>query len=74
MKVQIKYFSKDAKRVEKISKGSWIDLASNEDVTLKKNQCLIETDGGIFDCSLGVELKELKKQLLLLSYDGVQRG
>lgn len=45
-----------------------------EDVTLKKNQCLIETDGGIFDCSLGVELKELKKQLLLLSYDGVQRG
>lgn len=45
-----------------------------EDVTLKKNQCLIESDGGIFDCSLGVELKELKKQLLLLSYDGVQRG
>lgn len=45
-----------------------------EDVTLKKNQCLIETDGGIFDCSLGVELKELKKQLLLLSYDSVQRG
>lgn len=45
-----------------------------EDVTLKKNQCLIETDGGIFDCSIGVELKELKKQLLLLSYDGVQRS
>lgn len=45
-----------------------------EDMTLKKNQCLIETDGGIFDCSLGVELKELKKQLLLLSYDGAQRG
>lgn len=45
-----------------------------EDVTLKKNQCIIETEGGIFDCSLGVELKELKKQLLLLSYDGVQRS
>ena len=41
-----------------------------EDVTLKKNQCLIETENGIFDCSLGVELKELKKQLLLLSYEG----
>lgn len=42
-----------------------------EDLTLKKNQCLIETENGIFDCSLGVELKELKKQLLLLSYDAV---
>lgn len=41
-----------------------------EDVTLSKNQCLIETENGIFDCSLGVELKELKKELLLLSYDG----
>ena len=41
-----------------------------EDATLKKNQCLIETENGIFDCSLSVELKELKKQLLLLSYEG----
>ncbi len=44
-----------------------------EDLTLKKNQCLIETENGIFDCSLGIELKELKKQLLLLSYEGVNR-
>ncbi|MGN0131754.1 MAG: FliH/SctL family protein [Lachnospiraceae bacterium] len=44
-----------------------------EDLTLKKNQCLIETENGIFDCSLGVELKELKKQLLLLSYDGKEK-
>ncbi len=44
-----------------------------EDLTLKKNQCLIETENGIFDCSLGVELRELKKQLLLLSYDGKEK-
>lgn len=44
-----------------------------EDLTLKKNQCLIETENGIFDCSLGIELKELKKQLLLLSYEGINR-
>jgi len=43
-----------------------------EDITLKKNQCLIETENGIFDCSLGVELKELKKQLILLSYNGLE--
>lgn len=44
-----------------------------EDLTLKKNECLIETENGIFDCSLGVELKEVKKQLLLLSYEGNDR-
>ena len=44
-----------------------------EDMTLKKNQCLIETENGIFDCSLGVELKELKKQLILMSYNGVEQ-
>lgn len=44
-----------------------------EDLTLSKNQCLVETENGIFDCSLGVELKELKKQLLLLSYEGIER-
>ena len=41
-----------------------------EDRTLTKNQCFIEMDGGIFDCSLGVELAELGKQLKLLSYTG----
>lgn len=39
-----------------------------EDITLKKNQCYIETDGGIFDCSLEVELAGLAKELRLLSY------
>ena len=41
-----------------------------EDTTLGKNECLIETDGGIFDCSLGVQLADLTKQLRLLSYSG----
>lgn len=40
-----------------------------EDITLTKNQALIETDGGIFDCSLGTELAELHKKLKLLSYE-----
>jgi len=39
-----------------------------EDVLLAKNECLIETDSGIFDCSLGVQLAELEKELKLLSY------
>lgn len=40
-----------------------------EDITLSKNQALIETDGGIFDCSLGTQLYELGKKLRLLSYE-----
>ena len=38
------------------------------DVTLTAGNCFIETDGGIFDCSLGTELDLLKKELRVLSY------
>lgn len=41
-----------------------------EDRTLGKNECLIETEDGIFDCSLSVQLEELKRKLQLLSYTG----
>ncbi|MCH5341719.1 MAG: hypothetical protein J1E01_09635 [Acetatifactor sp.] len=39
-----------------------------EDMTLGKNECLIETDSGIFDCSLGTQLAGLKQKLMLLSW------
>jgi len=41
-----------------------------EDRTLNKNECLIETEDGIFDCSLSTQLTELKRKLQLLSYTG----
>ncbi len=41
-----------------------------EDKTLAKNECLIETEDGIYDCSLSVQLTELKRKLQLLSYTG----
>lgn len=40
-----------------------------QDITLSKNQALIETESGIIDCSLGVQLSELGKKLRLLSYE-----
>ena len=40
-----------------------------EDITLRKNECLIETDGGIFDCGVGTQLEELTKKLKLLSFE-----
>lgn len=39
-----------------------------EDITLKANECLIETGSGIFDCSLETQLAGLKRELKLLSY------
>lgn len=45
-----------------------------EDATLLKNQAMIETDGGIFDCSLGTQLAELSRKLRLLSYEGHAEG
>lgn len=40
------------------------------DMTMSPSQCMIETEGGIYDCSLGTELKELTRKLMLLSYKG----
>lgn len=40
-----------------------------EDITLHNNECLIETDGGIFDCGVGTQLEELTKKLKLLSFE-----
>jgi len=39
-----------------------------EDLTLAKNECLIETDSGIYDCGLGTQLEEVKKKLMLLAF------
>ena len=40
-----------------------------EDNTLRPNECMIETEGGIFDCGLGTQLAELKRKLQLLSHE-----
>lgn len=50
---------------EQVIKNSNIEIV--EDLCLGKNQCMIETDGGIFDCSLDVQLENLKKAILILA-------
>lgn len=39
-----------------------------EDLALAKNECMIETGSGIFDCGLGTQLEELKNKLMLLAW------
>lgn len=38
-----------------------------KDSSLKKNQCLIETDGGVFDCSIDTQLEKLINDIKVLS-------
>ncbi len=40
-----------------------------EDIAISKGECLIETDGGIFDCGIGTQLEELTKKLRVLSFE-----
>lgn len=57
---------------KELIKGSNIALDSVElleDATLGKNECMIETGNGVFDCSLGTQLEALNEELRLLSYE-----
>lgn len=40
-----------------------------EDIALSKGACLIETDGGIFDCGIDAQLEGLEKKLQVLSFE-----
>ena len=47
--------------------GAMVEVV--EDITLSKNQCMIETEGGVFDCGVDTQLSELSARLKLLSYE-----
>ena len=47
--------------------GRDITLDITADLTMEENECIIETDTGIFDCGTNVQLKNLIKDLRALS-------
>lgn len=49
--------------------GGSVSVEFVEDATLSRAQCLIETENGIYDCSLDTQLSELSRKLKLLSYE-----
>ena len=51
-RVKIKYFDKEIDKIEKISKGDWIDLRSSETVHLKKGEF------HLINLGVGMELPE----------------
>ncbi|MBR5421320.1 MAG: hypothetical protein IK115_09255 [Lachnospiraceae bacterium] len=57
---------------EELAKGTGIlpeSFELVEDGTLSQGACLIESEGGVWDCSLGTQLKLLSQQLRILSYE-----
>ncbi len=40
-----------------------------EDIALRQGECMIETDGGIFDCGVDTQLTGLNNKLRVLSYE-----
>lgn len=48
--------------------SSGISLEILEDSSLGRQQCLVVTENGIFDCGIDTQLEMLRKKLVLLSY------
>lgn len=56
---------------EKIAVSSEeIEVEITEDATMKKGQCMIDTELGVFDCSLDIQLSELIKDIKILACAG----
>ena len=64
------YVNTQKKQLHAALPGSGVTLEIIEDMTIEKDACMIETEGGIFDCGLGTQLSLLRQKLLLLSYEG----
>ena len=62
------YVSMQKKQILSGTVSSNCNVEVVEDLTLTRNQCMIETENGIFDCGLDTQLAELKKRLTLLSW------
>lgn len=63
------YMSMQKKLIQTDSVIGNADIEFAEDASLKKGQCLIETESGIYDCGLDTQLAELSRKLKILSYE-----
>jgi len=53
--------------MEMVSESATVEII--KDITLSQGQCMVETGGGIFDCSIDTQLEGLAKELRLLSFN-----
>lgn len=59
----------ERERIRAEAGGGNVTVEIVEDLTLLQSQCIIETENGIYDCSLDIQLAELGRKLKLLSYE-----
>lgn len=55
-----------------VAAGTEISLEVIEDFSLSMTECLIETENGIYDCSLDTQLNAVKEQIAILAYQGYE--
>lgn len=55
MNIKIKYFNENVQRLEKITKGNWIDLRAAEDVCIKKGEFKLIPLGVAMELPAGYE-------------------
>lgn len=60
-------FLKNNKDKIVMESGKELNIEIVEDNSMKRNECIIETDMGIFDCSLDIQLQGLIKDIKLLA-------
>ncbi len=65
----VKFLRDNKEKIEKMSRKD-IHIEIVEDMSLRKNQCLIDTDMGIFDASLDIQLENLINDIKILSCMG----
>jgi flagellar assembly protein FliH len=68
-KADYEYVSGQKEEIRTYAVSGRSTLEIIEDITLSPGDCMIETDGGIFDCSLGTQMAGLHEKLKLLSYE-----
>ena len=64
-------FLRDNKERIKGTVGRNITVEIVEDPTLRRNQCLIDTDLGIFDCSLDIQMEKLIDAIKIIACSSV---
>lgn len=67
-----KNVKENKERLQKEAGGSTVSVEIAEDKTLSAGQAMIETENGVYDCSLDTELSELTRKLKLLSYEALK--
>lgn len=63
------FVSMNKRSLQESGGNSRVNVEIVEDITLSRNQCMLETENGIFDCGLDTQLGELTRKLRLLSYE-----